>query len=155
MTLLGTRGKWLERWLGPDGIGLELGCGTGLLASWLDDCGVDRARLFGIDLSQGMLERAVGRGLGVVRGDMDRLPFVDGAFRVVLAFTSLRLLEQESRTALRESARVLAPGGRLVVSLLRHDWDAGFERELVEAGFDPGSRRECGQDYGYVCRRRG
>jgi hypothetical protein len=48
---------------------------------------------------------------------------------------------------------VLAPGGWLALSVLRAA-AGGMEAELRAAGLAPGPRRECGQDYGWICSRR-
>src|SRR6185436_6683525 len=58
---------------------LEVGCGTGLI--------LDRVRGFarsaaGIDLSGGMLAKAVGRGLAVAQASATALPFADASVDV-------------------------------------------------------------------------
>lgn len=132
---------------------LDLGCGTGLAVGFARGAGLDPRRWVGVDISAAMLERARGRPLEAVRSALERLPFRDGMFRVVLAFTVVRLLDGEDSPALREIARVLAPGGRLVVTVLAARHDPSFAIELERAGLraDPG--RPCGQDIGYVCVR--
>ncbi|HEU5082855.1 MAG TPA: methyltransferase domain-containing protein [Acidimicrobiales bacterium] len=62
------------------------------------------------------------RGAGVARGvaaDVRRLPFPDGAFDGVLSTSTLDHFEQARsiELALAELRRVLAPGGRLVLTL--------------------------------------
>ena len=134
---------------------LDLGCGTGLLAEWLAGANVPAAGLVGLDLSPGMLARARGRGVRAVEGDLDRLPFRDGVFALVLAFTALRIVPGAGDArALAEVARVLGRGGLFVLSVLRSAWDKELERELGAAGLAPGARKDCGQDHGYVCSRR-
>jgi SAM-dependent methyltransferase len=63
------------------------------------------------------------RGLqaGGVCGSALRLPFADGSFDVVGAFDVLEHCEPEA-DALREIARVLAPGGRLLLSVPAYTW---------------------------------
>ncbi len=132
--------------LAPDHRVLDLGCGTGLLTL----PAAQRARfVVGIDLTHAMLARLrhrAGRGLlprlGLVRGDVRFLPLADGVFQqVVTSFMLLHLTWEEKRQALREAARVMAPGGRLGcltglhrlarVYLTRAEW-----RDLLkEAGF--------------------
>jgi hypothetical protein len=70
---------------------------------------------------------------------------------LVTSFSALLLLFQRSRSAVQDAARVLEPGGRFVVSVLKVNWAPGFEIDLREAGFDPGPRVDCGQDFGYAC----
>ncbi len=102
---------------------LELGVGTGRLAGPLARRGVD---LVGLDASAAMLQRLRGRlrHLPAVRADMACLPFASGSFGLVLcAYNTLFNLvapasgpatEVQAR-AIREAARVLVPGGVLVV----------------------------------------
>lgn len=132
---------------------LDLGCGTGLLAEWLDEAKVLRAGLVGLDLSAAMVARACGRGLPAVQGDLERLPFRPGSFGAVLAFTSIGILPGSHGRALGEVARVLAPRGRLAVTVLASTGWRAFEAALRAAGFSPGARRDCGQDFGYLCSR--
>jgi SAM-dependent methyltransferase len=105
---------------------LELGCGTGRVT--LPVARVGR-RVVGIDLSAPMLRRAharirrarLGGRAGLVRGDIRALPFADGRFSLVAApygvLQSL-LRERDLAASLEAIARVLAPGGRLVVDLV-------------------------------------
>lgn len=88
---------------------LELGCGTGRLLA-----GVDARVRIGIDISPGMLRHARARGLAVALADAHALPFAGASFDTVLAAKGLFRYLDASR-AFRECARVLAPGGRLVV----------------------------------------
>lgn len=88
---------------------LELGCGTGRLLAR-----IHAPVRIGVDISPAMLARARQRGLAVVAGDAEALPFADRSFDAVLAPRGLfRYLDYER--AFRECARVLAPGGRLAV----------------------------------------
>jgi len=59
-------------------------------------------------------------------GRAEKLPFEHGAFEVLLAVTVLCFVQQPD-TALREMARVLTPGGRLVLGELGRfsTWAAG------------------------------
>jgi ubiquinone/menaquinone biosynthesis C-methylase UbiE len=135
---------------------LDLGCGTGLLAEYLREQALAPASLVGVDFSRGMLARARARGLAALQAELTALPFRDAAFRVVFAFTTLRIIDAgdaEAR-ALAETARVLAPGGHLLTTVLAANHDASFSASLRAAGFEPGPPRECGQDVGYRCVRR-
>ncbi|MGE0253302.1 MAG: ArsR/SmtB family transcription factor [Alphaproteobacteria bacterium] len=98
---------------------LDIGTGTGRMLHLLSG---QAAELVGLDNSREML--AVARasldreGLrnGVLRqGDMYRLPWEDGAFDVAVLHMVLHYAV-EPEAAIAEAARVLAPGGRLVVA---------------------------------------
>jgi SAM-dependent methyltransferase len=97
-----------------DAVTLDLGCGTGSAGSYLAGRG---GRVVGLDLSAGMLRacRAAG-GFPVCQGDVLRLPFAEGAFAAVVAFYSLHHVPRtELGTVLAETARVVRPGGVLLL----------------------------------------
>jgi SAM-dependent methyltransferase len=99
---------------------LDAGCGDARLAVALAERG---AAVTGIDADPRMLAagraRAAARGVAVrlVQGDIGTLPFPDGSFDVVLAVTVLCFLD-DATPAAGEMARVLRPGGRLVIGEL-------------------------------------
>ncbi|MEZ5099834.1 MAG: methyltransferase domain-containing protein [Thermoleophilia bacterium] len=93
---------------------LDVGCGTGRLAAELARRG---ARVWGVDASPEMLERArarAPRGVGVKLGAAERLPFKDGWFDRAVMRLVAHLVDRER--AFAELARVLAPRGRAVVA---------------------------------------
>lgn len=101
---------------------LDAGCGTGL---WMQLCRADGApgRLVGVDRSRAMLalaKAALDPAAGaapaeLVRADLSRLPFEDGAFDVACAAYVLHLLRPaELEQALAELRRVLRDGGCIV-----------------------------------------
>jgi ubiquinone/menaquinone biosynthesis C-methylase UbiE len=97
---------------------LELGVGTGLIGLPLAAAGI---RLVGLDLSRPMLgkivEKAGGRSpFPLVVGDATTLPFADHAFGGAYARHVLHLIG-EWRVALAELARVIAPGGVLLINI--------------------------------------
>ena len=110
---------------------LDLGTGTGRI---LEMFGTDLERGLGIDLSLDMLllarariERAGLRHCSVRQGDIYDLAVPAGSFDVVIIHQVLHFLDDGGR-AIREAARVLAPGGRLlVVDFAPHDLE--FLRE--------------------------
>ena len=98
---------------------MDVGSGAGRNSAWLERAGV---RAVGIDSSRAAIDAARARhsGAGFLLRDLrDGLPGVDGEFDLALdIFVSKHLLEAGERAALRrELARVLAPAGRLLVSL--------------------------------------
>ena len=94
---------------------LDLAAGTGVSTAELRSSGAD---VIGCDFSIGML--AAGRankgrrGVPFVAGDAMHLPFADASFDAATISFGLRNVKDPG-LALREMARVVRPGGRLVV----------------------------------------
>ncbi|MFF0431498.1 class I SAM-dependent methyltransferase [Streptomyces sp. NPDC004327] len=99
----------------------DVGCGPGHLTAMLHELGLDA---FGLDLSPGMIDHAR-RAHPALRFDearMEDLPVEDGALGGVLAHYSLiHTPPAELPALLAELARVLAPGGLLLVSFFGTD----------------------------------
>jgi ubiquinone/menaquinone biosynthesis C-methylase UbiE len=93
---------------------LEAGCGTGLVMERLRQRGA--TRLVGVDLSGGMLAVARQQGCVVAQGSVTALPFHDAAFDVAYSFKVLAHVP-DIRAAIGEMARVVRPGGLVVVEL--------------------------------------
>lgn len=107
---------------------LDVGCGTGGMLARLNGRGS-----IGVDLSPHALESCRGRGLTrLVRASAESLPFRAGSFDAVLALDLLyhRWVEDQGR-ALSEFARVLAPGGLLILHLPAFPWLAGAHDRAV------------------------
>ena len=117
---------------------LDVACGNGRYMCALQSAGLD---VYGVDLSEFLLGEAAKRGPGdrVVCGDMRALPFADGAFgSAINMFTSFGYFDEDEddTRALREIARVIAPGGPFVLDFI----NAGRVRDRIE----PRSRRNVG-----------
>lgn len=89
---------------------LEVGVGTARFAAPL---GVR----FGLDPARAMARRARQRGVLVVSGIGEQLPFREGSFETVLIALTLCFFEQPKQ-ALSEARRVLRPEGSLVLAFL-------------------------------------
>lgn len=100
----------LVRRYGSDARVLEAGCGTGLV---LEKVARFARSAVGIDLSPGMLQRAIGRGLRVANASITELPFADASFDVAYSFKVLAHIEKIAE-ALKEMARVVRPGGHVL-----------------------------------------
>jgi SAM-dependent methyltransferase len=99
---------------------LEIGCGAGQCARWLNTQG---ARAVGIDLSFRQLQHSrrldaeTGVPVPVVCATATALPIADGSFDVAFsAFGALQFVH-DAATAVAEVARVLRPGGRFAFSV--------------------------------------
>ncbi|MBO1753823.1 class I SAM-dependent methyltransferase [Allobranchiibius sp. CTAmp26] len=95
----------------------DLGCGPGQVAAQLRRCGVEH--VVGIDLSPLMLAAGHARhsDLDFAAGDLRALPLADGVLAGATAFYSIVHLHPSQRLAvLREMARVLRPGGQVLVA---------------------------------------
>jgi ubiquinone/menaquinone biosynthesis C-methylase UbiE len=95
----------------------DIACGTGILADRIER-ELHPAEVYGVDMSEGMLNQARARSTGVqwLRGPAEQLPFDDGALDAVVTTSAFHFFDQPS--ALRDFHRVLAPGGLAAVSTL-------------------------------------
>jgi dolichyl-phosphate beta-glucosyltransferase len=129
---------------------VDSGGGAGGVTAML---GWDPNRLAIVEGNETLVGRAVVRhGLAGIRGDVDELPFADHSVDVVCYLDVLEHLERPGR-ALREAARVLVPGGRVVVNVPAHEWlwsqadevlghvrrytRPALRRQLADTGFRP------------------
>lgn len=100
--------------LGPGQRVLDVGCGTGHDTLTLSETAGGDGLAVGLDASAVMLNVAKARGGSFVRGDARRLPFGDRCFDAARADRVLQHVASPE-TALAELARVVRPGGRMVV----------------------------------------
>jgi SAM-dependent methyltransferase len=101
---------------------LDVGCGTGTLALEARERVGITGRVYGIDPSRQMIayarRKAAGRSLSVnfQIGVVEHLAFPDRSFDVVLCTWMIQHLPtDDKRQGLAEMARVLKPGGRLLL----------------------------------------
>jgi ubiquinone/menaquinone biosynthesis C-methylase UbiE len=114
----------------PPGRALDAACGTGRHARRLAELG---HTVTGVDLAPEMLDyaRAAVPSATFREGDLRSIPASDAEFDLVVGGLALAAVA-ELGAAAAELARVLAPGGRLVVSVLHPfqailGWHAPFE----------------------------
>jgi ubiquinone/menaquinone biosynthesis C-methylase UbiE len=130
---------------------LDAGCGPGLWTEFLHDGGRE---VQGIDLSAEFIAAARARhpGLAFEVGSFCELPFEDASFGGILAWYSLiHTPPEDLPAALEEFARVLAPGGSIMIGYFDGEprepfahavttayfWDAeALSDVLNSAGFD-------------------
>lgn len=116
-------GQWADRAVKKSAIllgdsVLDAGCGTGCAArAALSQVG-ELGKVSGLDKDPGMLEVAARKEPDIDwrHGDLIDMPFSDGCFDVVLCQFALMQVQRRV-AALKELNRVLAPGGRLVISV--------------------------------------
>jgi len=158
------------RLIGPllnGGLGLDVGCGTGVLMKALAPYGEVR----GADASAGMIRTLTEAGRGeAVEADADNLPFADNSFDVVFCVAVLHHVADPERVrkTIREMIRVAKkPDGKVViwdhnpknpywpVIMKRVPQDTGAERlipvaEIVQALADAGARQVSCTRSGFV-----
>ncbi len=99
------------------GLGLAIGVGTGRFAAPLSvQVGVDPARA--------VLDYAAKRGVSVVQGVAEALPFADSSFDYALSVTTICFVD-DATAMLTEAYRVLKPGGELVIGFIDRTSDLG------------------------------
>ncbi len=152
--------QFLKRQLKPDGLMLDVACGTGRHLIALTAAGYD---VVGLDVSVKLLNIAKCRlsGAQVVRGDMRLLPFKAGAFAAALSMdTSLGYLPTETDDAesLAEMRRVLRQGGEAIVDVFnRRELSAKYcgkqqaAKEREYPSFFLIQKRTVSTDGGWLC----
>jgi ArsR family transcriptional regulator len=134
----------------PTGIVVaDIGTGTGILAAELRSLGL---RVIAVDHSERMLEAARSKlggqaleGVELRQGDVGSLPLEEGEVAAAFAHMVLHYLPSPAE-AIREMARVVAPGGRVIlVDFVRHEHEwmreelgvhwLGFETDEVRGWF--------------------
>lgn len=95
----------------------DIGCGTGVLADRIAR-EVRPEAIFGVDLSDGMLNQAARRSASVqwLTAPAEQLPFDDASLDAVVTTSAFHWFNQPA--ALREFYRVLSPGGFAAVATL-------------------------------------
>jgi demethylmenaquinone methyltransferase/2-methoxy-6-polyprenyl-1,4-benzoquinol methylase len=117
----GLHHRWRERaadlaWLAPGGRALDVATGTGDLALELARRVGPSGEIVGSDFSEGMLARAREKSSGVrwEQANALALPYADDSFDAATVGFGARNFSDLER-GLREMARVVRPGGRVVV----------------------------------------
>jgi len=110
---------------------VSIGCGTGLFEERL---GIRR----GVEPAEGMARLARKRGIEVRIAPAENVPYGDGSVKCVLLGTILSYVKDRPK-ALAEAYRVLAPGGRIVVSNLPKEGSYALLYDLaaVQRKYDP------------------
>lgn len=137
---------------------VDLGCGHGRHASRLNTRGALKGRVVGLELDP--LSLSIREpGFPAIQGDLRALPFQNGTLAGAYAWysTLFAFTDAEHEQVLREVARSLKPGGRLVFQTV--PWErlvaqpsAAFQRTLPdgsvleeESHFDASTGRDTGR----------
>jgi SAM-dependent methyltransferase len=104
---------------------VDCGCGTGHNLRLLQPYG----RAVGFDLTVGGTRAARQAGWPVVQADITRIPLADGSVDMATAFDVLQCLEADD-AAVREMARIVRPGGVVVLTLAALDVLRGDHAEV-------------------------
>jgi SAM-dependent methyltransferase len=109
--------------------GLEIGVGSGLFAAPL---GITR----GIDPSSAMLQKAQQRGIDVIQGVAENLPYKDAEFDFALMVTTVCFLD-DPVLAFREAHRVLKTRGSFLIGFVDKNSPIGksYEERKKESLF--------------------
>ena len=131
---------------------LDVACGTGIVARRAAEWVGSEGKVVGIDINEGMLEVARKASSDVrppiewQQGDATDMPLPDDAFDVVFCQQALQFFPDQ-QAALGEMHRVLAPNGRLALSVLRSTEHNPGYRLLADA-----LERHVGPDAGSMMR---
>jgi ubiquinone/menaquinone biosynthesis C-methylase UbiE len=114
---------------------LDVGCGSGL---FFQQIAAAANTVLGVDISHKLLLEAKeqARSFGnvmVLQADADHLPFKDGFFDRVFAFTVLQNMPKPSDTLL-EVKKVAKQDGRIVVTALKKAFTLPIFMDLIEGG---------------------
>nr|QNO50707.1 2-methoxy-6-polyprenyl-1,4-benzoquinol methylase, mitochondrial [Methanosarcinales archaeon ANME-2c ERB4] len=117
---------------------LEVGCGTGIYTvHWIKST----KKLYGLDISRGMLvrlrekiektEKIDSDDLFLIEGDSERMPFRNRRFDAVMSVNTVEHLD-DVPAALREMRRVCRDGGKIVVSVPNGNFSAKYRAKLMQ-----------------------
>jgi 2-polyprenyl-6-hydroxyphenyl methylase/3-demethylubiquinone-9 3-methyltransferase len=102
----------------PGALLVDLACGGGLMAPHVSRLGY---RHVGVDLGLAGLRVAREHGVAPVRGSVLAVPLADGCADVVLAGEVLEHVAEHEQV-IAECARLLRPGGTLVIDAIARTW---------------------------------
>ena len=109
---------------------LDAGCGTGgAMTTNLAGLG----SVTGVDISASALNFCQSRGLAALtQASVDRLPFAGASFNLVTSFDVIyERSVKNDLNAVKEFARLLVPGGFLLLRLPAYDWLRGHHDKVV------------------------
>jgi ubiquinone/menaquinone biosynthesis C-methylase UbiE len=102
--------KAVRKHIPKQGRGIEIGVGSGLFARPL---GIH----IGLEPSVKMRSIAVKRGVNVVDGTAENLPFMDDFYDFALMVTTICFVDDVEKS-IHEAKRIIKPGGKLIIGLI-------------------------------------
>jgi SAM-dependent methyltransferase len=124
---------------------IDCGCGVGQNMLLLEPYG----EVVGIELDS--MAAAAGREYGrpIARADITRIPFPDDAFDLAASFDVLQVVEPDV-AAVREMARIVRPGGCVLLTVAAFDVLAGDHAEVWNEcqRYTPGTARALAESAG-------
>lgn len=113
----------------PVGRGLEVGVGTGKFA-------IPLGMKDGVEPSERMAEIAMERGVKVVKGVAEDLPYHNDSFDFVLLVTTICFVDDPLK-ALKEAWRVIKSGGYLIIGFVDKESSIGqkYEKDKNKSKF--------------------
>lgn len=110
---------------------LDAGCGTGAGMALLSGYG----NVTGFDICFQALHFSMARShKQLALASLMEIPFADEAFDLVTSFDALYFMDIQDNMALQEFARILVPGGRIIVRVPAFDWLRGVHDIRVSTG---------------------
>src|SRR5688572_27762830 len=104
---------------------VDCGCGVGQNIALLEPFGA----ALGFDLMPGGVGAARAAGYTVLRADLGRIPFAADSFDIATSFDVLQCVSDD-RQAVREMARIVRPGGAVVLTIAAFDILHGDHAEV-------------------------
>ncbi len=104
---------------------VDCGCGVGQNMRLLEPHG----RVVGLELEPLAAVAAREFGRPIARGDITRIPFPNDAFDMAVSFDVLQVIEPDV-AAVREMARIVRPGGHVLLTLAAFEMLSGDHSEV-------------------------
>lgn len=117
---------------------LDVGCGPGMMVEF---CVREGYSYTGIDISPRMIELCRKKFIQLeaaefLVGKLQALPFADASFDVLLCMGALEYVPiEEDGIAIKEMARIIKPGGVLIISFLNQNSPYWFWHQQIRSGY--------------------
>jgi len=109
---------------------LSVGCGPAIIEASLSEHGFN---VTGLDISKEALDQAP-ESIRTVRGSVENMDFTESSFDAVIYVASIQFIERY-KEAIKQSARVLRSGGKLLIMLLNPESEFFKEKASNPASY--------------------